>query len=146
MQSPPWPCSTPLLSQPHPSLHLALPLPSPRPFHGILPQLQNSDLDFNTHNTRGSGGGRGLRLACCRGRRQLGHGIPASTRCDPGVRLPPLTERCSARATWQPPRGNVTRKVGDRAELSPHWSRELAELSALPGMTWPRTACTIPST
>lgn len=32
------------------------------------------------------------------GRRQLGHDIAASTRCNPGVR------RCSARATWQPPR------------------------------------------
>lgn len=42
-------------------------------------------------------------MAPCRGRRQLGHDIPARTRCDRGVRLPPLTERCSARATRQLP-------------------------------------------
>ena len=41
--------------------------------------------------------------------------------------------------------GNVAGRVGARAELSPCRSWELAELSALPGMTWPRVACAIPS-
>lgn len=57
VQSPPWPCNTLLLSQSRPSLHMALPPPCPRPFHRILPPLQNSDLDFNTHNAWGSGRG-----------------------------------------------------------------------------------------
>lgn len=54
VQSPPWPCSILLLSQARPSLHVVLPPPCPRHFHGILSLLQNSDLDFNAC---GSGGG-----------------------------------------------------------------------------------------
>lgn len=47
------------------------------------------------------------------GRRQLGHDIPASTRCNPGVR------RCSAPATRQPPRAMSQRGWGTGQSCHP---------------------------